>query len=85
LGDLKKDTHEAALEKEICHRHLVPFLVTSKKGEKQTNSIPVKEAVSSVTLCNMAWMAKKDLLMADKERWWHLENPSESTSTLVCP
>jgi hypothetical protein len=27
----------------------------------------------------MAWTAKKDILMADIERWWHLRNPSSDT------
>jgi hypothetical protein len=74
LGDIKMDKHEATIELEICHCYLVPFCVAPKKGEKPTHPIPVsEEALSGATLCKMTWTAKKDLLMADKERRWHLE------------
>jgi hypothetical protein len=54
----------------------VPFLVAQKKGEKRTHLIAVREAVSGLTLCKITWMAKEDLVMADEERLWHLENLS---------
>jgi hypothetical protein len=84
LGDIKKDKHQILPEQEIRHCHLVTFLATPKKGEKRTHPRDTSNSSERgcqwyASFCKMAWTAKKDILMADIERWWHLRNPSSDT------
>jgi hypothetical protein len=70
LSDLNKKKHEDDLDQEIRNRHLVPYLL----GRKRVHPIVCPCPATGKSFEEMTFTQKKDLLMADEERLWRLQN-----------
>jgi hypothetical protein len=70
LSDLNKRKHEDDLDQEIRNRHLVPYLL----GQKRAHPIVCPHPATGKSFQTMTFTQKKDLLMANEERLWRLQN-----------
>jgi hypothetical protein len=87
FSDLMKKKHEDDLDQEICHRHLVPYLL----GRKRAHPVAAPCPATGKSFDDMTFTQKKDLLMVDEERLWRLQNPEgdfktfdSKTFTILC-
>lgn len=82
INDVKMvHNHEAALDRELRHRHVVAYLPFGLEN-KRVHPVPEVQKVGNVyQRCKgrpfeaMTFTMKKNLLMADEERLWRMKHP----------
>jgi len=73
----QKHGHEPDLDTELRFRHIVPYLpFTEDPKGKRVHPVPkAKKDVVGCDFKKMGFTQKKNLLMADEERLFHMEKP----------